>query len=253
MILKKFILDLKIKNPTVFIGGSFFFTSQDKYQRFINGESDVDVIVICKNNNSLEISLRKIFNKNVVRKFLQKKYLILNYSYPYGIKRNVLHIKFMSYELFKSITSLKELSFKSFRREPLTKKKKATFFASNSTKLIHFPYTENKTENSYLLHYRFNPIQQQNFFLSDIHSLILFSVCVFDSIGACHMRAKLLKNIMKHLRKLNSLEDVMRPFQYFSEKGFINEYWQNIFREIFLNQKSIDLLYFQDLHRNKKG
>lgn len=246
---EEFIKNLNLRDFAVFISGSFFFVNQVGYEQFTNGKSDIDIIIICKKNDYLEKSLGNIFCRKVVKKFLKKEYSILNYSYRYGKQRNVLHIKFVSYELFKSIINLKKLSFKSFRRKSLAKKKRAALFMSNSPDSINFPYIEDKIDSGYLLTYQFNPTKSRKFFLSDIHSLILFSICMFDSIKAHDLRTQLLRRMRAHIHKSNNLDDLMQTFQYFSERGYINNHWRKILLEVFLDKKSADLLYYQDLYK----
>ncbi|MFC1622458.1 hypothetical protein ACFL1Y_00470 [Patescibacteria group bacterium] len=250
-ILEDFIINLDLKDFAVFVGGSFFFLNKAHHNRFINGESDIDTIIVCKKNTALKKTLEKLFDKKVLKKFLNGEYSILNYSYSYGKKRNVLHIKFMSYKLFKDITNLNKLSFKSFRKKSLLKKKKSTLFFSNNANPIIFSYIENKINYGFLLDYKFNPIQHQKFFLSDVHSLILFSMCMFDSIKASDMRVQFLLKIKKYVKKTVIAEDLKRMFQYFYKKGHINDYWQKILLMAFNNEKDINLLYYQDLCKKK--
>lgn len=247
VILEKFISNLKLEDYAIFIGGSFFFINKTKQERFFDGRSDVDVIVVCRKNTCLQESLEKIFPREIIEKFIRREYAILNYSYPYGDGRNILHIKFISYELFISIISLKQLTFKSFRKESLSCKKKYTQFTSNDGDSLKFIFVEEKIEFGYLLDYKFNPIQNRKLFLSDIHSLVLFSICIFDSLNVRDMRLQLLEEVKRHLSGSRIEKSNIQLFKYFYERGYIFGHWNKVLSEVFMNHKNTSLLYYQDL------
>ena len=244
--IRKFLDGVGIVEYAAFIGGSFFFASETDWGRFSNGKSDIDMIVVCK-DIGLKSALLQLFPARMVEGFLNGEYSILNYAHRYGSGRNILHIKFMSRILFETIANLDPISFQSFRKESLAKKKSSASFASNSSDSAEFYYSEKAIEDGHILHYRFNPIQDDKFFLSDIHSMILFSICIHDAIGARPLRTTLLSKMRTQLRRSTSEKAVMQTFRYFSEKGLITEYWKNVLLGCFwLEEREPNSLYFQD-------
>jgi hypothetical protein len=245
--IKATLREVGIVKYATFIGGSFFFASEADHDRFFNGQSDVDIIVVCADDMNLGIALKTLFPLQIVEKFISGEYSVLNHTLRYGTGRNAFHIKFMSYRVFQNLIDLKPLSFKSFRPESLVKRKAVTSFASNNAQPCDYSYTEEEIENGYILHYQFEPIQDGNFYLSDLHSMILFSVCVLDTINARTSRAALFSSVRNILHHSSSVDSVLKTFQYFSKKGLLNEQWKMILLDNFWTQdKKGETLYFQD-------
>lgn len=245
--IKAFLNDTGIAVYAAFIGGSFFFSSKTDWDRFSNGKSDIDTVVVCKDYSQSKSALLRLFPPSILEGFLRGEYSILNHAHRYGSGRNVLHIKFMSYDLFESLATLSAVSFLSFRKESLAQRKSSASFASNGADVSNFRYLEEKVDGGYLLRYQFNPVQDGEFFLSDIHSMVLLSICIHDTIEARTSRSILLSNIRNYLKDSASEEAVMQTFRYFSEKDLITEHWKDrLLGYFWMDTYQAADLYFQD-------
>lgn len=245
--IKTFLDDTGIAAYAAFIGGSFFFSSKADWNRFSNGKSDIDMIVVCKDYSQSKSALLRLFPPSIVEGFLRGEYSILNHAHRYGSGRNVLHIKFMSHSLFESLATLGAVSFLSFRRESLAQRKSSASFSSNGPDSSRFRYLEEEVDGGYLLHYQFNPVQNNEFFLSDIHSMVLFSICIHDAIDVRVLREVLLSNVKNYLKDSISEEASLQTFRYFSEKDLVTENWRDILLGYFwMNTYQATDLYFQD-------
>ena len=123
--IKKFVLERLIKkklignDSTVILTGSASIEearASPNYDRYFNGESDIDLLIVIYNDFSF---LNDLFLDKILYMFKNDKINVLNYSDQYGYGRNSINIKFIKLTTFNLWLNLKELCFKSYRTKPL--------------------------------------------------------------------------------------------------------------------------------------
>ncbi|WP_244810354.1 hypothetical protein [Streptococcus thermophilus] len=92
---------------------------------------------------------------------------VINYSIVYGKKRNSINIKFIKKENLYKLTDIREVNFKSMRKDSLVRHKPVTkFYGEESEIEFEFEYLEKQAGELYMIEYHF------------LHFQIIFSSCV---------------------------------------------------------------------------
>ena len=89
-------------------------------ENYFNGESDIDCIVVVLENGIITQN-SKIFERKVLDTFLNNQVDVINYSIVYGKKRNSINIKFIKKENLYKLTDIREVNFKSMRKDSLVR------------------------------------------------------------------------------------------------------------------------------------
>ncbi|MBA4496433.1 hypothetical protein ACFO25_16885 [Paenactinomyces guangxiensis] len=228
--------ELGLFECSIYIAGSYFFTAK-KTMHFINGNSDIDVLVVCPVNGKTRKALLQVLPVSVVHGFMDQYFGIANFTYQYGQGRNAFNIKFMSKQLFREITELGEIQFKSFRSTSLKGKELIKFYCNNVSWPPHiFRYEELKNPWGYTLLYRFQMIQDGLIYLSDIHSMVLFSICIQDGCNVRELKEKMMIRMKEYTEQCRTREDVLNMFRYFylrdlmdarCEEALLRFFWNN--------------------------
>ena len=143
-------------------------------ENYFNGESDIDCIVVVLENGIITQN-SKIFERKVLDTFLNNQVDVINYSIVYGKKRNSINIKFIKKENLYKLTDIREVNFKSMRKDSLVRHKPVTKFYGEESE-IEFEYLEKQAGELYMIEYHFFTFSNNIFFLCDIHSMLLFSL-----------------------------------------------------------------------------
>lgn len=145
------------------------------YEKFFNGKSDIDVLIIVNHDLSF---IRNLFSENIFKSFNYDSINVLNYSFQYGNGRNAINIKYIKKKTFIEWTSLKQVHFKSYRKHSLSEKK-SFMKCYGYNDFIIIPYQEELVSNHYILHYDVE--LKGRYYLIDIHSMLLFGTLIFGS------------------------------------------------------------------------
>lgn len=181
--LMSFINSLGISYYNLHIWWSYFF-KKDK-EDFFNWKSDVDVIVVIKKTKKNIKALSNIFNYDILQAFDEWYFDILNFNHRYGKWRNVYNIKFISISLFYKIINFQKLNFKSFRKHSLAQVKQQTLFYSNNPIYPYITHIYKEKEFKWLwyeLLYKCNPFQNWVYYLTDLLSMLVFSINLVDDL-----------------------------------------------------------------------
>jgi hypothetical protein len=225
---------------SIFIAGSYFFTAK-KTMCFSNGNSDIDVFVVCPIKYQTQKSLLQVLPVSVVNGFMERYFDIANFTYQYGQGRNAFNIKFMSEQLFREIAELGKIRFKSFRRTSLKGKEFIQFYCNSVSQPPHiFRYEEMKNPWGYTLLYKFQTIQEGLIYLSDIHSMVLFSICIQDGCNIEGLKEKMLLKIKEYTEQCQSRKDVLNMFRYFYLKDLIDDHCEEVLLRLFWNKGKSD-------------
>lgn len=180
---------------------------------YFNGVSDIDCVVILKNDNYN--SLKKIIPTVQYELFKTNKIHLVNHSIKYGQGRNSINIKIIkNYDLWR-FTKVERLFYRSVRSSSLTKFKKSTVF-HGEYKDYQYVYNEKKfDDNCYIIDYDFYPYKNGEFILNDIHSMLLFSLYIsnssYEPLKICFFKNKVLKIIRKKFK-----DESYHLFRYFN-------------------------------------
>ena len=103
-------------------------------ENYFNGESDIDCIVVVLENGIITQN-SKIFERKVLDTFLNNQVDVINYSIVYGKKRNSINIKFIKKENLYKLTDIREVNFKSMRKDSLVRHKPVTKFYGEESEI----------------------------------------------------------------------------------------------------------------------
>lgn len=147
------------------------------FDKYNNGQSDVDVFIILKHGNNLpkQISMAER------ELFLNRTIHMINYSFRYGVGRNCINIKYILKNDFINRLLTDTITYQSWRKIPLTKfKKNEMFYCSDGSKYT-MPYHEYKCNDSegYILLFFLHSCKDNKYIFSNIHSMI-FNGLLFD-------------------------------------------------------------------------
>lgn len=183
--------------------------SSPDFQRFFNGQSDIDVLIVVYQDISF---MDNIFSKDILNSFDEDIVNVLNYSYQYGRKRNAINIKYVKSKTFTEWTSLKEVHFKSYRQYSLSAKK-PFMRCYGFDDSITISYKEEPVLDYFVLHYDIR--LKEKYYLLDIHSMLLFGTIIF---GTNLLEA--IENFNFFFRSLLTLPDekLFNIFKYFLEE-----------------------------------
>lgn len=241
--IKEFVLERLIKeklignDSTVILTGSASIEearASPNYDRYFNGESDIDLLVIIYNDFSF---LDNLFLDKILSLFKNDKVNVLNYSDQYGYGRNSINIKFIKATTFNVWLDLKELSFKSYRTKPLTiNKPNMKCYGLNDYKVIS--YQEIVQDNFYILHY--NVVLENNYYLVDIHSMMLFGTI----IKTCHLFDNMVafNGFFKNFLKYPDSELFHLFSYYLNDKKQISDFELRNLIETFTNIYIADII-----------
>ncbi|WP_165873609.1 hypothetical protein [Baia soyae] len=172
-----------------------------------------------------------------MEQYMNGYYDIVNVTHQYGSGRNALHVKFMTVELYEKITLMQEIQFRSYRQSSLSMKTLVSFTHSRNVPPLELSYHETENPWGHTLHYDFTPIQNHRLFLSDIHSMVLFSECIKDQVEVLPMRKKMIDNIQTFTKGCDSEKDVLHMFGYFYNKNLMNHEVEKVLLKLFWNKQ----------------
>ena len=145
------------------------------YEQFFNGKSDIDVLIVVYQDISF---YENLFSENIIKSFKDDIINVLNYGYQYGNERNAINIKYIKKKTFFEWISLNEVHFKSYRKYSLSQKKPfMKCYGYND--FIIIPYQEEVVSDYFILHYDVD--LKEEYYLIDIHSMILFGTLIFGN------------------------------------------------------------------------
>lgn len=244
-------LNLLGNDSTIILTGSASLEcarASPNYKRFFNGESDIDVLIIVYNDISF---INTIFLNHIVSSFNDNIINVLNYSYQYGDKRNAINIKYIKENTFIEWASLTKVHFKSYRKYPLLVKKpymKCYGFFND----VIIPYQEESVSDYYILHYDIE--LKKNYYLLDIHTMILFGTIIFESnyLNSLDNFHFFFQSVLNY-----SDEEIFNLFKYYlNDKKSINHSELKMFIKRFAEiniEKNLELLKEKGIVYEVKG
>lgn len=178
---REFNLEGKLEGISIHIVGSLAIRIRlgQSLENYFNGESDIDCIVVILENGIITQN-SEMFERKVQDTFLNNQVDVINYSIVYGKKRNSINIKFIKKENLYKLTDIREVNFKSLRKDSLVRHKPVTKFYGEENE-IEFEYLEKQAGELYLIEYHFFTFTNNIFFLCDIHSMLLFSLNISNT------------------------------------------------------------------------
>lgn len=188
--LLKYLYDNELMTPedSAFVTGSFAITCimNGDFSRFINGKSDIDLYVILDKAQNIPLKI----DQKVVELWKKENINMINYSHPYGLGRNQINIKYIAKDDFAKLLSFRLIEYKSCRKTPLSKYKPEELFLTTDLTIDTYKYEEvyNPMYDCYILNFCYTPIQDGVYRFSNIHSMLLNGVFLWDgcNIGANH-------------------------------------------------------------------
>lgn len=239
--LSNYLCDKKLytKNDVVLVTGSFATSCMmnGDFSRFNNGKSDIDIIIILEDKNSI----KKFLNKDEWDLFINEKIQMLNFTSIYGIGRNQIHIKYISYKDFFRLVNFEKIEYKSWRQFPLSQYKSFEVFPTSNGKEDIMKYSETKSEDSsgYILKFLYYPFDKGVYRMSNIHSMILNSVLINEGCIALDCLKDFYIKVIEILSNLKS--DIVR---HLFKKSVESMNW---------TQEELDnyILLLKDKYKNK--
>ena len=152
---REFNLEGKLEGISIHIVGSLAIRIRlgQSLENYFNGESDIDCIVVILENGVITQN-SEMFERKVQDTFLNNQVDVINYSIVYGKKRNSINIKFIKKENLYKLTDIREVNFKSLRKDSLVRHKPVTKFYGEENE-IEFEYLEKHSGELYLIEYHF--------------------------------------------------------------------------------------------------
>lgn len=209
------------RESLIFTGSFGIRMQQEKpnYQKYVDGSSDIDLLVVISSKVQLEL-----LDEQIVQGLSGNPSMIFNYSLQYGCGRNAVNIKYMLKECFDTIACYDRVKFVSIRKRSLKSNKPTALFYCANRKLPPrlFEYEEKKYDKNYMLKYDFTTHAGGEYYLCDIHAMLLFGLLYHD--GACiNDRLLLLKMNFEKDMLGKTLEDIRYLLRYFIDKGVIDD------------------------------
>ena len=179
------------RQDSLIVTGSFAVCSilSSDFSRFHNGKSDIDAFIVFEDNKSID----NIITDKRVKNALEEGVIdLVNYSFTYGVGRNRLNIKYIPKRLFDDLSSFQLIKYNSSRQIPLTSFKKCEIFKCSDGTSDIYQYVENYNSkyDCYILSFNYQPIQNNIYRFSNIHSMLVNGILAWDG---CNIQKQYIK------------------------------------------------------------
>jgi hypothetical protein len=175
---------------------------EPKSNKFINGSSDVDMLMILKNMTELPKIKTKLLKNNDQHAV---SYDVVNLVIPYGKDRNKIHIKCMPLSIYNKLTNFESILINEYRLHSLVKHKpQACFYTASALNPKYvYSYEEKVKGKGYILSQEISLfLEDGKIIIDDWHSKLLLSNLIIDSLGVLKVQKKYKECIISWMDEL---------------------------------------------------